>query len=141
MVTITNGARTTVVSRGVFEECYKPMGWEICDKSKENSQVEEVVESNEKSPENEPEQANEKTSEAPQESSKEEEATESAEEVVEAEAEPEVVEEPEEEEVETPISEMNLQELKAYAAEHNIDISAAKKRRDVLDIIKAEMEA
>lgn len=128
MITITNGARTTVVSKGVFEECYKPMGWKICVKSKENSQVEEVVESNEKSPENEPEQVNEETSEAPQESSEEEKATESAEEVV-------------EEEAKTPISEMSLQELKTYAAEHNIDISAAKKRRDVLDIIRAEMEA
>ena len=119
MVTITNGMRTAVVSRGVFEESYKPMGWEICDKSKEKPQVEEVVESEEKSPENVPEQANQETSEEPE----------------------ELLEETAEEEVETPISEMSLQELKSYAAEHNIDISAAKKRRDVLDIIKAEMEA
>lgn len=50
----------------------------------------------------------------------------------------EKVEEPEE--VEIPISEMRLDELKQYAADHGVDISAAKTKQDIKAIIKAEME-
>lgn len=32
MVKITNGKRTTIVTHGVFEEVYKPMGWKIKNK-------------------------------------------------------------------------------------------------------------
>lgn len=33
MVKITNGKRTTIVTHGVFEEVYKPMGWKIKNKN------------------------------------------------------------------------------------------------------------
>ena len=118
MVRITNGSRITVVTKGVFEELYKPAGWEICDISNENI-------ANEDLPDNE-EIFEESPAEMP--------ATETPEEEV-------VPEETEEEDFEIPISEMKLSELKAYAAEHDIDISAAKTKQDIRAIIKAEMEA
>lgn len=120
MVTITNGTRVTKVTAGVFHEVYEPYGWEICDTSKENAPDEEVVENNEKKAE---------ATKEPVEETTEEETPEPEEEPV------------EEEEVEIPLSEMKLDELKAYAAKHDIDITAAKTKKDIIDIIKAEMEA
>ena len=55
MVKITNGIRTTVVTKGVFEEMYKPSGWEICDISNEISQNEEILNPEENAPESTPE--------------------------------------------------------------------------------------
>lgn len=45
-----------------------------------------------------------------------------------------------EKEVEVPLSEMNVSELKAFAADHNIDITSAKNKQDIKAIISAEME-
>ena len=118
MVRITNGSRTTVVTRGVFEEVYRPAGWKICDISNENSTVEDLPETEDIVAEQTTETPDSETSE--------------------------VEDDPEEEEIdefEIPISEMKLQELKDFAVEHNIDISAAKTKQDIRDIIKAEMEA
>lgn len=42
--------------------------------------------------------------------------------------------------VEKPVSKMNLDELKAYAAEHNIDLGDAEKKADILKVIQ-EAEA
>ena len=42
--------------------------------------------------------------------------------------------------MEIPVSEMKLSELKQYAEDHGIDISAAKTKKDIKAIIKAEME-
>lgn len=120
MVRITNGSRVTVVTRGVFEEVYKPSGWEICDISNENIPNEDLPEVADISAEETVEMPD---SETP--------ATEDV---------PEEITD-EEEDFEIPISEMKLSELKAYAAEHNIDISAAKTKQDIRAIIKAEMEA
>lgn len=39
-----------------------------------------------------------------------------------------------------PLSEMNVTELKAFAAEHDIDVSSAKNKQDMKAIISAEME-
>lgn len=110
MVRITNGTRTTVVTKGAFKEYYEANGWKICDKE---SEPEVVVE---------------------EEVTVEEEPVEEVEEEVEEE-----VPEPVEEEVEIPISEMKVDELKAYAAKHEIDISAAKNKDEIKDIIKAEI--
>lgn len=45
------------------------------------------------------------------------------------------------EEIETPLSEMTMKELREYAHKHNIDISGAKKKEDIKNIIQSEMEA
>ena len=115
MIKITNGTRTTMCTKGAFENWYEPMGWKIAD-------ISEVEATNETLPaeENiEPENA----SEPLRETSEEEEV------------------EPEEEvEVEIPLSEMKLADLKEYAEAHGIDISAAKTKQDIRSIIKAEME-
>lgn len=111
MVKITNGTRTTMVTKGAFRELYEPMGWIIADLSNEKVQSEDLPEEEEKSPEN---------------------AREERETVPEEEIEPE--------EVEIPLSEMKLADLKAFAAAHDIDISAAKNKQDIRAIIKAEME-
>lgn len=124
MVKITNGARTTVVTLGVFNEIYKPMGWKICAKSKEKSSAEEITADDKKPAETSPEMADSETEDTPDE----------ADEVAEEDIEEDI-------EVEMPLSEMKIEELKAYAEEHNIDISAAKTKKDMMDIIKAEMEA
>lgn len=119
MVTITNGSRVTTVTKGVFHEAYEPNGWEICDLSKEISPVEEVIETEEKVAEIANETAEDTTEEEDFESENSE----------------------EDEEIEIPLSEMTLDELRTYAKKHNIDIAAAKTKKDIIDIIKAEMEA
>lgn len=119
MVKITNGTRVTTVTKGVFREVYEPNGWKICDISEEMAPAEEVIENDSNDAEETKEPVEETTEEEDYES-----------------------EEPvEEEEVEIPLSEMKLDELKSYAAEHEIDISAAKTKKDIIAIIKAEMEA
>lgn len=115
MIKITNGARTTTCTKGAFKNWYEPMGWKIADMD-ETEAVNETLLAEENT---EPESA----IEPPEETFEEEE-----------------VEEPEEVEVEIPISEMKLADLKKYAEEHGIDISAAKTKQDIRDIIKAEME-
>lgn len=115
MVKITNGLRTTVVSRGSYREIYEPMGWKIADSCDESTSAEEIADDEIKMDE-----AAEKMPEATEESDE--------------------LEAEENDEVEVPISEMKLDELKRYAAEHGIDISAAKTKQDIKAIIKAEME-
>ena len=115
MIKITNGARTTLCTKGAFKNWYEPMGWRIAD-------ISEVEAANETLPaeENiEPENASEPLRETFEE---------------------EEVEPEEEVEVEIPLSEMKLADLKEYAEEHGIDISAAKTKHDIRAIIKAEME-
>ena len=115
MIKITNGTRTTVCTKGAFENWYEPMGWKIADMSEVEAVAETLPEEENIEPEN--------ASESPEETLEEEEV------------------EPEEEvEVEIPLSEMKLADLKEYAEEHGIDISAAKTKQDIRSIIKAEME-
>lgn len=90
MIKITNGSRIAVVTKGVFNEVYAPMGWKIAEEPKA-----EV---------------------------------------------PKKVEEFESEEVEIPLSEMKLSDLKAFAASHDIDISSARNKQEIRNIIRAEME-
>lgn len=115
MIKITNGTRTTICTKGAFENWYEPMGWKIADMS----EVEAVAETLPEEENIEPENASE-----PLEETLEEEEVEPEEEV----------------EVEIPLSEMKLADLKEYAEEHGIDISAAKTKQDIRSIIKAEME-
>lgn len=115
MIKITNGTRTTMCTKGAFENWYEPMGWKIADMS----EVEAVNETLPEEENIEPENASE-----PLEETLEEEEVEPEEEV----------------EVEIPLSEMKLADLKEYAEEHGIDISAAKTKHDIRAIIKAEME-
>ena len=115
MIKITNGTRTTMCTKGAFENWYEPMGWKIADMSEVEAVAETLLEEENIEPEN--------ASEPPEETLEEEEV------------------EPEEEvEVEIPLSEMKLADLKKYAEEHGIDISAAKTKQDIRSIIKAEME-
>lgn len=113
MIKITNGTRTTMCTKGAFENWYEPMGWKIADMSEVEAVNETLPEEENIEPEN--------ASEPPEETLEEEEV------------EPEV-------EVEIPLSEMKLADLKEYAEEHGIDISAAKTKQDIRSIIKAEME-
>ena len=115
MIKITNGTRTTMCTKGAFENWYEPMGWKIADMSEVEAVNETLPEEENIEPEN--------ASEPPEET------------LEEGEVEPE-----EEVEVEIPLSEMKLADLKEYAEEHGIDISAAKTKQDIRSIIKAEME-
>ena len=115
MIKITNGTRTTICTKGAFENWYEPMGWKIADMS----EVEAVAETLPEEENIEPENASEPLRETFEE---------------------EGVEPEEEVEVEIPLSEMKLADLKEYAEAHGIDISAAKTKQDIRDIIKAEME-
>ena len=115
MIKITNGTRTTMCTKGAFENWYEPMGWKIADMSEVEAVAETLPEEENIEPEN--------ASEPPEET------------LEEGEVEPE-----EEVEVEIPLSEMKLADLKEYAEEHGIDISAAKTKQDIRSIIKAEME-
>ena len=115
MIKITNGTRTTMCTKGAFENWYEPMGWKIADMSEVEAVNETLPEEENIEPEN--------ASEPPEDTLEDEEV------------------EPEEEvEVEIPLSEMKLADLKEYAEEHGIDISAAKTKQDIRSIIKAEME-
>lgn len=110
MIKVTNGVKTTVVTKGAFKEIYEPMGYKLW---------------------------------APSDSLKEEPSldlepkVEEPEVVVEEEFEPEELDT--DVEVETPISEMRLEDLKAYAAQHDIDISKAKTKKEIKSIIRAEV--
>ena len=115
MVRITNGARTTTVTRGAFQEQYKPRGWwEIGSKDQKTVETENLPTLEEKVPE--------KLSQEPEIVSDESPISE------------------EEVQVEIPISEMKVRELRKYAAQHNIDISEAKNSREIRKIIKANLE-
>lgn len=116
MVKITNGSRVTTVTRGAFEEIYKPSGWRICDLSKEDTQPEYLPEEGKISEEEAEEMPN-----------------------LEALGEEDTLEETEMgEDFDIPISEMKVSELRTYAEKHGIDISAAKTKQDIRAIIRAE---
>ena len=115
MVTITNGNRTTTVTRGAFKNYYEPNGWEITDSGQGTAQTKDLPGEAEKvpdTPSQEPELASE-------------------EETV-----PEEMDIP----VEIPLSEMKIDELRQYAVDHDIDVSKAKSSREIRRIIKANME-
>lgn len=88
MIKITNGTRTTTVTRGVYKAAYEGLGWEPV---KEVQAVEPVIVP------------------GPQ--------------------------------IEVPLSEMKVSELRDLAKERGIDISSAKTKKDMRDLIKAGMEA
>ena len=91
MIKITNGARTTLCTKGAFENWYKSMGWrEVKSESKPIERGEENLEPKER--------------------------------------------------VEVPLSELSLEELKAYAEENNIDISQAKTKKEIRNLIRSSRE-
>lgn len=115
MITITNGQKTARVTKGAFHEMYEPMGWRISDSRKEKSSSEDLP----------------KPVEKPSEIKEEDQI--SGSENVEYTAEDIT-------DVQIPFSEMKVNDLKEFAQEHGIDVSAAKRRQDIIDIIRAEME-
>lgn len=119
MITITNGKRTTVVTSGVYRELYAPEGWKIVGESEENTINEEIFSSEEKTSENYENEPSDEYSE-----------DEEVEDKIES----------EEEDIEKPLSEMSIKELKQFAEEKGIDISSAKNKQDIKAIIAAEME-
>ena len=91
MIKITNGVRTTMCTKGAFENWYKSMGWrEVKPENKPIGRGEENLEPKER--------------------------------------------------VEVPLSELSLEELKAYAEENNIDISQAKTKKEIRNLIKSSRE-
>ena len=91
MIKITNGARTTMCTKGAFENWYKSMGWrEVKPEDKPIERGEENLEPKER--------------------------------------------------VEVPLSELSLEELKAYAEENNIDISQAKTKKEIRNLIRSSRE-
>lgn len=113
MVKIYKGTKTKVVTKGAFYEMFEKDGWQIGDPAVENTESVEIPIEEVKTPAN-----------------------------VAQEPEPlDYEEEPEEDdEVEIPLSEMTVSQLKAYARERDIDISSAKNKRELRAIIAAEME-
>lgn len=120
MVKITNGSRTTVVSKGAFKNYYEPYGWSIADSEEEIVASEDLPNDDEKTAE----EANESLSEAPEEVFDEGEKEESLE---------------DESDIEIPISEMTVAELREYAEKHDIDVSLAKNKKEMLAVITSEM--
>lgn len=116
MVKITNGSRITIVTNGVFNAVYAPMGWKIVELSEKTHSVDTLPESGSKSPENGEILAGE--------GHKGDDSYNSY----------------DSEKFEIPLSEMRLSELKEYAVKHGIDISAAKTKQDIKAIIKTELE-
>lgn len=120
MVKITNGSRTTVVSKGAFKNYYEPYGWSIVDSEEEIVVSDDLLANDEKTAE----EANESLSEAPEEVFNEGEKEESPE---------------DESDIEIPISEMTVAELREYAEKHDIDVSLAKNKKEMLAVITSEM--
>lgn len=118
MIKIQKGKTVLKVPKGAFDAIYKKYGWK-CEsdvRSEEESKAKKAKKSKKK-PEK-PEIIEEETAEE-----------------LEAEETP-----TEDSEAVTPLSEMSLNELKAFAKEHNIDISGASKAADIRGIIEAETE-
>jgi len=119
MVKITNGERTIIVTTGAYREMYAPQGYKIVDEGKETTFTEEIPNTEEKTAEN---IKNEPSDNIAEDSIDQEDSKVDSEEVM------------------KPFSEMNVNELKQFAQEHEIDISSAKNKQDMKAIISAEME-
>nr|DAH73231.1 MAG TPA: HeH/LEM domain [Caudoviricetes sp.] len=123
MVTVTNGSRTMTVSKGAFKALFEPIGWkEVEDENfwglMGKKPLGGVLPGDDK---NEAENAN-LTGENTEDSDDEDE------------------EEPEDDEIETPISEMSVRELKAFAEKHDIDISEARNKIQLRAIVESYVE-
>lgn len=110
MITITNGTQTLQVTEGAFKALFEPEGWR-------KGTADKKVEKEEKVPEN-----NNLPPLVPGDMAEDEDEYDE-----------------EDEDVETPISEMTINELKAYAEEHNIDISEAHNKNQLRNIIEEAM--
>lgn len=124
MVRITNGKETMEVSKGAFKALFEPYGWKledekIVDLSVENSLSDTLPENEEKDDESDS---------LPPLSGKDDEEEDDEE------------DDEEEEDVETPFSEMTVRELQQYARKHDIDVSQAKSKKDLKDIILESLQ-
>lgn len=115
MITITNGTRITVCTKGAFKNWYEPMGWKIAGTAVEQPVPDNLPEEEDFNPEN-------------------------SNLVAETSFNTDKLISEEDSEVEIPLSEMTASMLRSYAEDHGIDVSAAKRKQDIIDIIKAEME-
>lgn len=115
MITITNGINTLQVTEGAFKALFEPEGWRKDKADKKVDEEEKTAESNDLPPLK-------------------------PEDLVDDEEDDEEDDDEEGEEVETPISEMTVNELKAYAEEHDIDISEAHNKTQLRHIIEEAME-
>lgn len=122
MVRITNGKETMEVSKGAFKALFEPYGWKLEDEkidalSVESSLSDTLPESKEKDDE---------SNNLPPLNGKDDEE--------------EDEEDDEEEDIETPFSEMTVRELQQYARKHDIDVSQAKSKKDLKDIILESLQ-
>lgn len=111
MITITNGINTLQVTEGAFKALFEPEGWRKGKADKKVDEEEKTTESNDLPPLKPEDLVGEEEDD-----------------------------DEEDEEVETPISEMTVNELKAYAEEHDIDISEAHNKTQLRHIIEEAME-
>lgn len=111
MITITNGINTLQVTEGAFKALFEPEGWRKGKADKKVDEKEKTAESNDLPPLKPEDLVDEEEDD-----------------------------DEEDEEVETPISEMTVNELKAYAEEHDIDISEAHNKTQLRHIIEESME-
>lgn len=120
MVTITNGNRTMTVSKGAFKALFEPIGWKEVDGNltgltDEENGNEEIVSEEEKITKNENSTSN-MTEESYEDDYEDEEV--------------------EDDEIEIPLSEMSVRQLRTYAKEHNIDVSSAQNKRELREIVE-----
>lgn len=123
MVRITNGKETMEVSKGAFKALFEPYGWKlegekIGSLSVESSLSDTLPESKEKDDE---------SNNLPPLNGKDDEEEDDE-------------DDDEEEDIETPFSEMTVRELQQYARKHDIDVSQAKSKKDLKDIILESLQ-
>lgn len=123
MVRITNGKETMEVSKGAFKALFEPYGWKL-----EGEKIGGLsVESSSPDTLSEDEEKDDERNNLPPLSSKDDEGEEEE-------------DDEEEEDVEIPFSEMTVRDLQRYAREHDIDVSQAKSKKDLKDIILESLQ-
>lgn len=121
MVTIVKGTMSRQVTKGAFKALFEPNGWEIADSNEETILTEEITEEEEKDGE---------STDLPPLGGQEDDS----------EDEDEDIDEEEDEDIEIPLSEMTVRGLQAYAEENDIDVSKAKNKAHLIQIIESALE-
>lgn len=123
MVRITNGKETMEVSKGAFKALFEPYGWKL-----EGEKIGNLsVESSSPDTLSESEEKDDESNNLPPLNGKDDEEEDDE-------------EDDEEEDIETPFSEMTVRELQQYARKHDIDVSQAKSKKDLKDIILESLQ-
>lgn len=120
MVEITKGKLVVKVTKGAYNSLYKNEGWKLTSNVKPEKKAKEKPEKKKK--------------QKPKKSEVKKEVVEEVEELDEVETPTEDLE------AVTPLSEMTVEEMKAFAKEHDIDLSGVSKAADIRGIIEAETE-